>query len=382
MSTFTETGVWESVIEKLEITDPVLAGDQNNPANIQAKQLANRTSFLKNLVDGAGVKTSAPITGNLNSVTNSGFYAVGATASNKPAGVGAGLGWMIVANDGAAQAVQIFAPQLANEIYFRRLVTGGPQPWQKIQIDLGNAGNVAFLEARLKSIIAFEPAVITEGVIPFNINTGAGTLQISAGFALIDGVFLTVPAYSGTFPVHLKNDGTWSVPVPGSGSFVRFDPQTSQNYKDVARRSAIQVGEVRMFAVDPVNFDSGGLGKWEYKGFAICNGNNGTVNMAGRVAVGQDGTDSDFNQIGETGGAKDRALTAANLPNPGDLSGFGLIRKSIAGQATTTADHDSNGSGTEPDTRNAPGNWPYSGSIAAPFSIVQPYRVLVYLQRI
>ncbi len=379
MSTFVESGIWENAIEKLEVTDPVLAGDPNNPANIQAKQLANRTSFLKSLVDGAGVKTSAAISGNLNTVTNSGFYAVASGATNKPSGVGAA--WMLVINDGGTQAVQILTAQAANEIYFRRIVTAGPQAWQKLQIDTGNAGNIAFLEARLKSLIAFEPAVITEGCIPFNINTGASTLQISAGFALIDGVFLTVPAYSGTYPVHLKNDGTWTVPAPGSGSFVRFDPQTSQNYKDVARRSAIQAGEVRLFAVDPVNF-VGGLGRWEFKGFAICDGNNGTINMSGRVPVGQDGTDPDFNSIGEVGGAKSVSLVTANLPNPGDLSAFGLIRKSIAGQATTTADHDSNGSGTEPDTRNAPGNWPYAGAVGQPFSVVQPYRVLVYLQRI
>jgi hypothetical protein len=46
MSNVTETPKWESGIYRIETTDPVLGGE-TGPANVQAKQLANRTSWLK-----------------------------------------------------------------------------------------------------------------------------------------------------------------------------------------------------------------------------------------------------------------------------------------------------------------------------------------------
>jgi len=44
-----ESNVWEAGIYQLETTDPLMAG-ANGVDNFQAKQLANRTVFLKNLV--------------------------------------------------------------------------------------------------------------------------------------------------------------------------------------------------------------------------------------------------------------------------------------------------------------------------------------------
>jgi hypothetical protein len=46
MSNVTETPKWEVGIYQIETTDPVLGGE-TGPANVQAKQLANRTSWLK-----------------------------------------------------------------------------------------------------------------------------------------------------------------------------------------------------------------------------------------------------------------------------------------------------------------------------------------------
>lgn len=53
------------------------------------------------------------------------------------------------------------------------------------------------------------------------------------------------------------------------------------------------------------NFTSNGLGINDMEGFAICNGNNGTRNRGGRVAVGYG---EGYTTIGATGGSKDAAL--------------------------------------------------------------------------
>ena len=51
MGVLTEVSQWEPTIRQIEVTDPVLGG-QDGPVNIPAKQLANRTQHLKQKVDG------------------------------------------------------------------------------------------------------------------------------------------------------------------------------------------------------------------------------------------------------------------------------------------------------------------------------------------
>jgi len=50
MSNVTETALWEAGIYQIQTTDPVLGG-ANGIANVQARQLANRTSWLKARAD-------------------------------------------------------------------------------------------------------------------------------------------------------------------------------------------------------------------------------------------------------------------------------------------------------------------------------------------
>lgn len=58
MGVIKETLNWESNIYQIEPTDPVLGGE-NGPANTQARQLANRTLWLKNNVDGCNTEIIA-----------------------------------------------------------------------------------------------------------------------------------------------------------------------------------------------------------------------------------------------------------------------------------------------------------------------------------
>ena len=55
------------------------------------------------------------------------------------------------------------------------------------------------------------------------------------------------------------------------------------------------------------NFDSNGLGKNLRTGWAICNGNNGTPNIGGRVIVSYGGA---FTTLNATGGSTDAIVVA------------------------------------------------------------------------
>lgn len=50
MPNLTETGLWESGVYQLEIGDPVIGGEAGM-SNVQPRQLANRTSYLKSIID-------------------------------------------------------------------------------------------------------------------------------------------------------------------------------------------------------------------------------------------------------------------------------------------------------------------------------------------
>lgn len=75
--------------------------------------------------------------------------------------------------------------------------------------------------------------------------------------------------------------------------------------------------EVRTFHVNSAyitdNFDSTGLGINLMTGYAICNGNNGTLNKDGRVGIAYGTT---TNVIGQFGGSKDAVLISHNHTTP------------------------------------------------------------------
>lgn len=62
MGVIKETLTWENSIYQIEPTDPVLGGE-NGPANTQARQLANRTAWLKSNVDGCNTEIIAARSG-------------------------------------------------------------------------------------------------------------------------------------------------------------------------------------------------------------------------------------------------------------------------------------------------------------------------------
>lgn len=135
MANIVETSVFDAGVYKIETTDPVLGGVQTAIANKQAVSLANRTLYLKDRLDAAGVQLSLSYAGNMNSLVNSGFYFIASGATNKPSGVT--TGYCLVINDSStATLVQQLTDAATNTVWLRR-ITAGPtyNAWVKLRTE-------------------------------------------------------------------------------------------------------------------------------------------------------------------------------------------------------------------------------------------------------
>lgn len=279
--------------------------------------------------------------------------------------------------------------------YFTRKAKFGTGTIQFPFADLQRIESIQNLQNRLLDSVTFEPEVILQGMAVSNINPGASTCDIAAGAVVINRKFIAAPAYSGGYPVFLKEDGTWTNTAPPS-NFIRFDPHTSQRIADVITRVAAPIGDIRMRATLSSNFDGTGLGKWDLKGWALCNGSNGTFDLRSRFPVGLDTRNSDpggnfwdvgYNTPGNSGGEKLHELTIDEMPahrhtedtiSPGE---HGMLKQSVVGQPDTPSAFDSINSGDEVDIRSEPEPMNLTGGGQA-HENRPPFRVLVFIQRI
>jgi microcystin-dependent protein len=238
----------------------------------------------------------------------------------------------------------------------------------------------------LQSILNTEGAVIISGCAVDSHDEAALTVDINFGYAYVNGSLKLVPSYSGTYPAYF--DGvSWSTVTP-SIVVIKFDPFTEQYYADVLSRQLSKIGEVKTFVALSTDFDVTGLGRWRFKGWAICNGQNSTVNMGGRAMVGIDPTG--IYTEGSTGGESETHLTTANMPEHNHMGGYtgdaavnglGLVYRSSPSGNTTASGGDNIGGGSEPNVINTPQRIPLEGQ-GLPFSIMPPYRVVIFAQRI
>lgn len=77
----------------------------------------------------------------------------------------------------------------------------------------------------------------------------------------------------------------------------------------------VVTGIVVMWSGPLASFDGTGKGVGTMKGWALCNGNNGTPNLQGRFVVGYNPADGEYNSFGLTGGAKTVTLTESQMPS-------------------------------------------------------------------
>lgn len=150
--------------------------------------------------------------------------------------------------------------------------------------------------------------------------------SVTAGWISINGELVPFQAgVIGSGEFIIEETSTTLVFEDGIGKVVRFERVARfssggpYQYADLKRPGTIkemwQRGDVKEIDCDAAyiaaNFDVTGLGINERKGWAICNGNNGTRNRNGRVPVQYDSTQTEFDLPGKTGGAKTVSLTAA-----------------------------------------------------------------------
>jgi hypothetical protein len=122
---------------------------------------------------------------------------------------------------------------------------------------------------------------------------------------------------------------------------------------DYIQANLSQSGDIKTIKADNTylndNFDVNGLGKNLRLGWALCNGNNGTPNITGRVIVGHG---LGYSTLGATGGSKDAVVvshshtlskfnptngsgTVYNFDSVGDREHYGLTSTEVAGVSGT-----------------------------------------------
>ncbi len=261
--------------------------------------------------------------------------------------------------------------------------------------------SLSSIEEKL-SLCLFEPSVIISGCLI--VSVGSGQVNISSGVVKINDSFYYMPSYQGANPIYINQEGQWSQNNQ-SPNDISFEPYTSCYLADVFKRSTTPLGEIIMSAALLSDFDSSGLGIFSKKGWALCNGNNGTFDLRGRTIMGYDERvndpangiwDSLYNNLGNVGGEKAHQISIDEMPRHnhqdiGNSSGakyqdtnsgeFGLVRKSLSGETVTVRSPDSTGSGVEPDLTISPVIIPFQGDNKK-HENRPPFLVVAFLQRI
>ncbi|SEW01812.1 hypothetical protein SAMN05428988_1301 [Chitinophaga sp. YR573] len=234
------------------------------------------------------------------------------------------------------------------------------------------------IQTVLKSIINFEDAVILDGCIVSNV-VGAD-MEVSAGIIMFSGNVVISPAYNGAFPAYLNELGVWSTDIPVTGLYVKFDPYTSQRYKDVMRRFNHQSGEIIMSRVLSDRFDAvTGIGKWEWLGFKLSS------SMRGRAPVGYwfgaNGAvnlyDAGYRVMGTIGGFNTTVLTVGNLAphtHPWDTP---ESTDALGGTNYVASSNSPSGSG-----RNSLHSAVGTTGEGDPFDNRQPFEIVAYIETI
>lgn len=165
MAFITENDIFSAGIYLIASSDPVQGGLQTSIDNEPHRALADRTRYLYNRLNNAGVGASKVYSGNLNALTGTGFYFVDSSATNKPSGVT--TGFCTVVNDSTtATLVQTLIDAATNTVWFRR-ITSGPtyNSWVKLRTEDTATGTPVGFEAGWSEVSGYPISVYRDGKI-------------------------------------------------------------------------------------------------------------------------------------------------------------------------------------------------------------------------
>ena len=156
-----------------------------------------------------------------------------------------------------------------------------------------------------------------------------------------------------------------------------------RNIFNAIKDEAIKINELKEIALlnsdISIFFDNTGLGKVgnTYDGFAICNGQNGTWDISGRVTLAYDITN--YSILGDIGGEKTHALDITEIaPHDHDIAYDG--HNASSGGSEWTLDNGGGATGTTK-TKKAGGD-SATHTTVVPHNNMQPYIVVLKIQRI
>ena len=144
---------------------------------------------------------------------------------------------------------------------------------------------------------------------------------------------------------------------------------------DYIQANLSQSGDVKRVKCDLTylndNFDVNGLGKNLRLGWAICNGNNGTDNLAGRVGIGYG---LGYSALGGIGGSKDAIV-------PEHTHTVRMSNVTGVNNNTLTATNGGSGGGTSANNGTGIVNTSPTGTTGTNLNM-QPYIINLYIMKL
>jgi len=226
----------------------------------------------------------------------------------------------------------------------------------------------------ITSLMGYVPADNTVYILIGCINSDTSpTYNVSAGIVYYNGELYNVPAFNLTASgINLPYPSLLVTHYSTNADIVQFTDGVNRNVHDIRsftvdladtssfpsfldwqRAGAWIVGDTKEVVCTngylSAMFDSTGLGRAERKGWAIMNGNNGTLNDNGKVVIAY-GTS--YPTLAATGGETTHALTTAEMPSHthtyaiNDQGGGGSSGYQGTGSGASNHTTGSNGSGT------------------------------------
>lgn len=280
--------------------------------------------------------------------------------------------------------------------YTKKLAKIGTGAGYRPLTDLKRLHKQSVFQNALLAYLNFDDLPVVIQGCEVNVSGNNEIVLIQSGIGIFGGRICAIPAYQPPTPVmqvyseKLSNQDVviWNENVPLSGQpYIAFEPKASRYLRDLRITSSAFVGEIRMIAVDIRDFLPTGIGRFGMKGWALCNGLNGTIDMRGRIPKSE--VDFTTSEIGENGGADTVSIGLAHMPSHNHVGGavgpgdYGLIRRSAIGENVTIGGGaiDATDSGQQPDITTTPSPIPYQGN-NVPLDIQNKYVKLRFIQRI